>query len=596
MALKLRQLSFEKYAKWTSVKALLILLLIYYLLNLFYFGVVNSRLTSIAISDDGTQYSEIALPLRGGKPPAGPFIRIRLFYLPWQSVNLVVMHRGCATDISINGESRPELISNGFLCQAGDNLGPVQPFLSPGINTIDIVFSNRIRGNKLVSVDDGVMKAFFDTIDRTLPHYLVEAAIMMAIMMRLRLQGWVIGMVLGSVFLNVLVFTHSDINQYAPDISGHKRYIVYLMENAYMPPPPNGMHRQHPPLYFTWEALAYQFGDLLSVNPWWTARLASHALYLGYVIFAVLFIEQFALPPMAKFGALTLALFIPDANMIAVRINNDLGFLFFSMPAIYFLQRWYTTLTPGYLAKSLVCAGAAVLCKATAFLVLAAIGATGLVVLMKRRITLRYALNIRIILPCVVVLACLGGYFGRLAYYKWVEGVKTNWFEDAAGPFRANLYNLFYFDIPNFIEIPISFGRTFLNYYFHTMLYGDQFVTGPWAMMTALNALWVAIFAICAFEIIGCLRNPERLSRYMVPLMLLAALILGHIFQRALSGDIHISAARYTHPSTVMFGMCVAIFMKERLERGHTFMYASVAILMAAFITISAALVVLKVT
>lgn len=586
-----------------SPLACLAVWLIYLVMNLLVFGVLDYRLGTVRMSTGGQDYIPIALPYtNSSKKVEKASFRVGLFYLPWHGNSLLInLGGGCITSFAINGRPQLDLLRDPNYpceCQNVPDLNLSQ-HVSSGWNTLDIGIESKTGNYHFALIQDNSLRGLFDVLGKVLPQYLLEAAVFCGLLLWLRINLWMTGIIVTSLFINILVFNYSTIFEYSPvpDIWWHLRYVEYLVNHNFMPPEASGRHYQQPPLYYELCAAIYVLAKRVALDSLWAIRLFSHFMYLGYLLFAVLFIELFSLPRLAKITALALVLFIPDANLIAVRLNNDIGFMFFSMWTFYLLELWWSREPKmEYLGKAAVLAGLSFLCKGTGALTMAVVGLVCLSSLILRHTSLRDYCN-----RALYGYAGLAGvftaiYFGRIAYYKWIVGIPNLWFENGYGNFPGDAFQLCYFDVVEFLMKPTNWGGTYWNYFFHTLLYGDQFVLGSMGLMSTINALWIFLFGLCFIQCVRQLLNQRgRLQPYLVPLIIWWTYVFGQMAERVIVLDHKISAARYIQQITVIFGVYLASFMLEQRQQGNTILYYLISGVVALFSVLSTVLVIIRV-
>jgi hypothetical protein len=399
--------------------------------------------------------------------------------------------------------------------------------------------------------------------------------------------------VLASTFIQVDFLFKSSIDTWAPDNSGHKDYIQYLVKNFYVPPEPSGWQRQQPFLYYEWCAFAFNIGKVLGLNDqWFAVRVASRILYLGYIIFSILLIERFRFPALAKLGALSAVLFWPCAYLVSTRTNNDLGFMFFFMASLWFLQLWHETMLKKNLCTAIVFAALSFLCKGTGIISLATFIAVILCNMASRKITLRYFLDKSFLFPAVIVTVCLSAYFGRLGYYILFNHSTLNWFANVQlgdVPYTpATLYHLVYFNLIDFVQNPVFSWDvankniyTFWDFFFRTLLFYPD-IDKPKNILKIISILWVVLLIMCICKISNCLRSTQQFKEHAVVLIAGFLMIVILMIQRCITPDRYLANGRYIYPITVIFSIFIAGLLKKfYTEKNHTLYYLSFAFFIA---------------
>jgi len=448
-------------------------------------------------------------------------------------------------------------------------------------------------------------------LDYTLPYYFCEALILAMILKRAGIRAWVIALVVVSTFPQVYFLFTTNIWSYGPDIDGHRDYmrqyvdigghldyIGYLADHAYIPPPPEGWQRQQPFLYYEWCALALNLGKAIGLSdPWFTVRIASRMLYLGYVIFSILLIDRFNFSFLAKFSALGVILFWPLALMVSTRTNSDIGFMFFFMATLFHLQRWHEELSRKDIAAAIIYGGLSLACKAMGAMSLVTIAGVVLCELAAGRITYRYFVAKAFAVPSVVSALCLLVYFGRIGYYNWMHHANLEWFAnvkpgEGSLPGPASPYYLVYFNLKEFIRDPFfswgvgqSHQYTFWDLMFRTLLYGNEASMIPVApnIGETVNILWIFILVLALWPLPGFLKNPERPKQVLVLVIACAAMIVLTMIQRCLVPDGWLSDGRRIYPLITIIAIWAALTIERQREKGNRVLYVSCSALLLGF-------------
>jgi hypothetical protein len=411
-----------------------------------------------------------------------------------------------------------------------------------------------------------------------LRHFALESALLAYILHSLCMPVWAIGMVVFTSFFQTHLFDITSI-KYGPDIKGHLDYIYYLMTHSFVPPAPISAehhsasmiqaiwHRQQPPLYYEWCALAGTLGEWLGVSKEGMIRLASRTLYLGYVIWVMLIVERMRLPFAGHVVVIASILFWPSAQGLSVRTSTDLGFMFFYGAALYHLQRWYENTLPKYFGYACVAAGLALLCKATGVIALTTVGLVAIYAILSRRLPVFWFCDKRLWRSYAITVFCLALYFGRLAYYMWWAGMDIHWF---ANTHEQNMRvkvpvtweYMTSFHVGEFISNPGTITAalwaptnilhtSYWDAFFRTLLCGDDLrVARP--LLSLLSFYWCLLFGLSLLQIARCVIHVDVRRQYLVLIVACVVMVGVHMIQRSLVSDRYFAHARYIFPLTML--------------------------------------------
>jgi hypothetical protein len=447
-------------------------------------------------------------------------------------------------------------------------------------------------------------------------YFVVEAPILAGILIYLRMPAWLIAMVVVSSFLQCTLLFRTTIITSGVDIEGHLDYIYYLLDHDFIPPAPlnndaldyqsiqNQWHRQQPPLYYAWCALAAKLGDIIGVEPTFMIRMASRILYLGYVIFTLLLIRCFRFPALIEAIAVAMILFWPFGQQVSVRTNNDIGFMLFFMASLYGLQRWDQTHERKYFSMAAICAGLSFLCKASGAISLTIVGLMSLYALVFRDLPLKYFFNRAFLWPGIAAVTCVALYFGRLAYYIFIQGQDILWFANVQPGHEvvtldntpATLSYFLQFNVREFITDPG--GAPFWEYadryhyghwdiLFRTLLFED--IAYRVKLFQKISILWIGVWGMCLWQVLRCCKR-DQLRNYAVPVITLLAMIAIHMTQRAQIANHYMSNGRYIYPITAMVAILVAGLIHNYFQRKQLRIYLPCYAVAATFAFASLAL------
>ncbi len=395
----------------------------------------------------------------------------------------------------------------------------------------------------------------------------------------------------------------TDINSWAPDIGGHKDYINYLVNNSFFPPQPSGWQRQQPFLYYQWCAVAFSLGKALGFqDPWFAVRVASRILYLGYMIFSILLIERFRFPLLSKLAALSIVLFWPTAYLISTRTNSDIGFIFFFMGSLFYLHRWIEKFSYKSLAAALIFASLSLLCKGTGVISIASTAIVIAYMLVKGRVPVNYLYNKKLYFPALVLIICLLGYFGRIAYF--------NWFHDANLLFFANIqpseepaytpaypYHFVYFNLLDFIKKPGMHWAdadnnlyTFWDGLFRTLLFDDVSINGPINLMGTISIFWLFIVFFCIRQLVFCTKNWGVTTAFIPIVAALISIVVIVMIQRMQIADCRMFNGRRIYPIIVIAAVLAAAAIERQVKANHMFTAWASAFACIGFSAVSCAL------
>jgi hypothetical protein len=162
-----------------------------------------------------------------------------------------------------------------------------------------------------------------------------------------------------------------DVKRYGE--TGHLDYVIYLAENARLPPPQAGWQYYQPPVYYAVGALAWRWAGRLGISGPETLQAYSLALWLVFLTASVAALKLTLRRSAWVLGLAIAALALwPSGVIDAVRIGNDLALYATAAVATYFMVRWWRGHRRRHLAGMALSVAAAFLCKSSGVALLAA--------------------------------------------------------------------------------------------------------------------------------------------------------------------------------------------------------------------------------
>lgn len=386
---------------------------------------------------------------------------------------------------------------------------------------------------------------------------------------RLALDAGTIVILLATLALYVMYLGYTQYGERNYDGPAQLQYVQYIASKHAIPPPDHCFICHHPPAYYLAAAAAHAFFERTRImNPVAGVQVASLAMFMPFVVFAVLLARRFS--PEARHHRLVAALvgLWPYSFHNAVRVHNDTLVGSVMVVALYFIVRFYQEGRRRDLYLAGLSVALAVLTKSSAYAVAAILG---VVVLVRLRRTLDpVRLAGRASVAFAIVVAAMLTNAARQKYHvapgrdrgALCERVLGSACRIADQQLVGNgLKNYVYFDLPGFVAEPYLIterdetGRQlFWNDLLKTSLFGTHNVVPDRETAYELNArlarvMNVLLLAMIAWGAAGYALAGREGRRRLRPLGVCVALFIAFAMAfRALIPAPHHNDFRHVFP------------------------------------------------
>lgn len=198
------------------------------------------------------------------------------------------------------------------------------------------------------------------------------AAVSAAILRRARVIAPSIAVVLAAFGVYAIYFGYTASTHRNPDAPSNTFYIDYILQRHALPGPGDCTVCHHPPLYYLAGAAVRRLVELANAGDV-NAGLQGYSLvvFAVFVVFSALAIDRAAPRPWQRVLATALVLLWPYSVLNSVRIHNDIGFYAVAAATFHYLVRWTSEGRRRLLAGACIAAGAGMLIKANALILVA---------------------------------------------------------------------------------------------------------------------------------------------------------------------------------------------------------------------------------
>jgi 4-amino-4-deoxy-L-arabinose transferase-like glycosyltransferase len=164
---------------------------------------------------------------------------------------------------------------------------------------------------------------------------------MAALLKRLRFDTGTILVVLGGVWLYLGYLGYTVYTERNYDGGAQLEYIEFIVKNHKLPKADTCFVCHHPPLYYVLGAASYAiFARLKIIQPTDGLQLYSLAVFLGFVVYAVMLARELARDRREVQLVAALVVFWPYSVHNCVRVHNDTLVSTLLVAALYYTMRW----------------------------------------------------------------------------------------------------------------------------------------------------------------------------------------------------------------------------------------------------------------